>query len=101
MCEESLEKRDREARCRRLLHSCRPKHNAAIIPASLAVERILQEPDIKTFDELASRMALNKRSLQRLFQEYVGVSPKWVIRRFRLHELIERLESEQPVHWPP
>jgi len=27
------------------------------------------------------------RSLQRLFQEYVGVAPKWVIRRYRLHEV--------------
>jgi AraC-like DNA-binding protein len=33
--------------------------------------------------------------LQRLFKEYVGVPPKWVIRRYRLHELVERLHSGQ------
>ena len=35
------------------------------------------------------------RSVQRLFREYVGVPPKWVIRRYRLHELVERLHSGQ------
>ena len=33
------------------------------------------------------------RALQRLFQEYVGVSPKWVLRRFRIHEAAERLAA--------
>lgn len=27
--------------------------------------------------------------LQRLFAEYVGVSPKWVIERYRMHEALE------------
>jgi AraC-like DNA-binding protein len=37
------------------------------------------------------------RSLQQLFSDYVGVSPKWVLRRFRLHEAADRLASgEEP-----
>ena len=28
----------------------------------------------------------------RQFTRYVGVSPKWVIQRYRLHEALERLE---------
>src|SRR5207302_8657237 len=39
----------------------------------------------------ASRM--RKRALERLFQEYVGVSPKWVIQRYRLFEAADRLKS--------
>ena len=31
--------------------------------------------------------------------EYVGVSPKWVIRRYRLHELIERFNSGEKLDW--
>ena len=31
--------------------------------------------------------------MQRLFKAYVGASPKWVIRRYRLHELLERFHS--------
>jgi AraC-like DNA-binding protein len=57
------------------------------------VERILNEPAIKTVDDLVERAGMGKRSLQRLFREYVGVSPKWVIRRYRLHELVERIHA--------
>jgi AraC-like DNA-binding protein len=67
-----------------------PHDETAVLSASL-VHRILSEPDIRTVDDLAARAGLGKRSLQRLFSEYVGVSPKWVIRRYRLHELLERV----------
>ena len=39
------------------------------------------------------------RTLQRLFADYVGVSPKWVMRRARLHEAAERADSGEPVDW--
>jgi len=35
---------------------------------------------------LSERTGIEERSLQRLFRDYVGVSPKWVIQRFRLQE---------------
>jgi AraC-like DNA-binding protein len=41
---------------------------------------------------------LNKRTLQRLFARYVGVSPKWVIQRYRLHEAAERLAAGELIH---
>lgn len=39
------------------------------------------------------------RSLQRLFAEYVGASPKWVLRRARLHEAAARAEEEAGIDW--
>jgi len=39
------------------------------------------------------------RGLQRLFAEYVGIGPKWVIRRYRLREITERLAAGGPVDW--
>jgi AraC-like DNA-binding protein len=42
-------------------------------------------------DGLAAVSGRSVRSLQRLFRNYVGVGPKWVIRRFRLHEAAERV----------
>jgi AraC-like DNA-binding protein len=42
---------------------------------------------------------MSVRSLQRLFSQYVGVSPKWVIRRYRLHELLERMHSGEQPDW--
>jgi len=63
------------------------------------VERILEERDIKTVDDLVDRTGIGKRSLQRMFNEYVGVSPKWVIRRYRLHELVERFSVNEEPCW--
>ena len=40
---------------------------------------------------------VGKRTLQRLFSEYAGVTPKWIIQRYRLHEAAERLATEEGV----
>jgi AraC-like DNA-binding protein len=42
-------------------------------------------------EDLVARWEMPTRTLQRLFARYVGVTPKWVIRRYRLHEAAERL----------
>jgi len=57
------------------------------------VRQVLEECNLFTVDDLAVRSGTNKRTLQRLFAEYVGVSPKWVIRLYRLHEAVDRLRS--------
>ena len=46
---------------------------------------------------LAEQMGMDERALQRLFSNYVGVSPKWVIQRFRLQEATWRLAAPGPV----
>jgi AraC-like DNA-binding protein len=65
--------------------------------AKRVVQQVLDERDLCTVDDLVNRVGIGKRTLQRLFGEYVGVSPKWVIRRYRLHEAVERFRSgERP-----
>jgi AraC-like DNA-binding protein len=76
-----------------------PKQDDTITLAGQIVERILQDRDIKTVDDLVRISGIGKRSLQRIFNEYVGISPKWVIRRYRLHELIERSNSGEVADW--
>lgn len=68
--------------------------------ASQLVETILRSPEIKTVDDLVRQAEIGKRSLQRIFNEYVGMSPKWVIRRYRLHEVIEAFYSAETIDWP-
>ena len=41
--------------------------------------------------QLCETMAIGERRLQRLFANYVGVPPKWVIQRYRLQEAIWHL----------
>ncbi len=63
------------------------------------VARIAAEPGIARVDSLAERLNTSARTLQRLFAEYVGVGPKWVIRRYRLHEVTERMAQGAAVDW--
>lgn len=50
-------------------------------------------PGLTQVEQLAEGCGMGVRSLQQLFSEYVGVSPKWTIRRFRLHEAADRLAN--------
>jgi len=70
-----------------------PDLDETSVLAGQLVDRIFTEPEIRTVDDLTKLARIGKRSLQRIFREYVGVSPKWVIRRYRLHELVERLHA--------
>jgi AraC-like DNA-binding protein len=64
------------------------------------VEYIIAHREITKVDDIVDRLHLNKRTLQRLFRQYVGVSPKWVIKRYRLHEVAERLAAGEVEDWP-
>jgi AraC-like DNA-binding protein len=74
---------------------------APLLPApDPQVERIAailrtaeQTAGLTQVEELAASAGLGVRSLQQLFSDYLGVSPKWVIRRFRLHEAADRLAA--------
>ncbi|MCC8244397.1 helix-turn-helix domain-containing protein [Saccharothrix luteola] len=63
------------------------------------VERIVQDPLLTRVDVLAREVGGSVRQLQRLFAEHVGVGPKWVIRRYRLREVTERMEAGGRIDW--
>lgn len=64
------------------------------------VDYIIAHQEITKVEDVVSHLGLNIRALQRLFQQYVGVSPRWVIKRYRLHEVAERLAERGVVDWP-
>lgn len=59
------------------------------------VERLMMDRSILRVEDAAKAFGVGERSLQRLFQKYVGASPKWVIRRYRLHEAAEELRRRR------
>jgi AraC-like DNA-binding protein len=63
------------------------------------VERITTDPGLRRVTALAEVFGLPERRLQRLFAEYVGVPPKWVIRRARLLEAARRADAGDVVDW--
>ena len=63
------------------------------------VHALLYDRSVARVDDVATRFGLSSRALQRLFQRYVGVSPKWVLQRYRLHEAAERIASGSAIDW--
>ncbi|WP_019061308.1 helix-turn-helix domain-containing protein [Streptomyces prunicolor] len=67
--------------------------------ATTLVDRIRADRTIRRVTDFAHAEGLSVRLLQRLFAAYVGVGPKWVILRYRIHEALERAGAEEPVDW--
>lgn len=63
------------------------------------VDGIAGDRSVTRVEHILERYDLHIRTLQRLFNDYVGVGPKWVISRYRLHEAVERLGQDHPVEW--
>ena len=82
-----------------LLHSVLPERDPLAEQAAALVARITDDPGLRRVDQLSASAGMTPRTLQRLFADYVGVSPKWVMRRARLHEAAERADSGEPVDW--
>lgn len=57
------------------------------------VERMALDQALLRVDQAAALTGVDERTLERWFRKLVGVSPKWVIRRYRLLEAVERLKS--------
>ena len=74
-----------------LLRSVLPAPDPQVERIAAILRAVESTPGLTQVEELAATAQMGVRSLQQLFSEYVGVSPKWVIRRFRLHEAADRL----------
>jgi AraC-like DNA-binding protein len=64
-----------------------------------ATRLTLSDPGIARVEDLAARLAVSQRTLQRLFRERVGVTPKWMLKRYRLHEAAERIADGDVDDW--
>jgi len=60
------------------------------------VERLAVDRSVLRVEDAANLLGHDVRGLQRQFRHWVGVAPKWVIQRYRLHEAAERLLLPSP-----
>lgn len=70
-----------------------PERDDTIPFINRIVDCIMQDRDITRVDHICERFGINKRKLQRIFRGYVGVSPKWVIKLYRLQNAAEEMEQ--------
>lgn len=61
------------------------------------VSVMLENRTITRVAQVADHFGMSVRSLQRVFHAYVGVGPKWMIRRYRLHDGAELLASDDRI----
>lgn len=57
------------------------------------VADMLADRTLLRVDDVAERHGVSRRALERLFARYVGVGPKWVLARYRMHDVVTALDE--------
>jgi AraC-like DNA-binding protein len=70
-----------------------PKHDSVSSKADEIVRTAEADRNIVAVSQLADAFSLSVRSIQDVCNRAIGVSPKWLIRCFRLQDALERLET--------
>ncbi len=82
-----------------ILSALAPSPDPTVDQVAEIVDGIRDDPRLTRVDAVAARHGIGVRRLQRLFTDYVGIGPKWVIRCYRLHEVAGRAASGEEVDW--
>lgn len=57
------------------------------------VADMLADRSLLRVDQVVDRHGLGRRALERTFARYLGVGPKWVLARFRMHDVVTALDE--------
>jgi AraC-like DNA-binding protein len=83
----------------RYLEARLPPRDPRVHSARRAVEEIVADSGVTRVQHLTARLEASERTLQRLFRRYVGASPRWVIKRYRVYEALEQLTLGKPAEF--
>ena len=84
-----------------LLRALDPQPDAQAARAGEIVAAIAGDHRITSVAQVCERFALSPLTLQRVFRRKIGISPKWVVQRYRLHEAVERIHAHGPIEPQP
>lgn len=97
----SVDPHDRAAQAR-----CRAAVEEALAPllpvdeegllANAVVQYVETDPRVHRVGQICARFDITERSLQRLCLRRIGMTPKWLVQRRRLHEAASRLREPRP-----
>jgi AraC-like DNA-binding protein len=60
------------------------------------VEYVEGDPRVQRVSQVCEKFDISQRSLQRLTARRIGLTPKWLVQRRRLHEAAGRLSTAEP-----
>lgn len=87
------------ARVEEVLRTRVPPPDPRAALAGEIVDAVVADRTLGTVEQVATRFALPVWQLQRLFAEHVGVTPKWVLMRARLHDATDAVAEETQPDW--
>jgi AraC-like DNA-binding protein len=70
-----------------------PAEDARYARVLRVVADMLEDRSLVAVSELEQRHGVSGRTLQRDFLHYVGVGPKWVLARYRMHDVVAELDG--------
>lgn len=59
----------------------------------LEIYQAMEDQHFDSVGKLARSVGVSARTMQRLFRHYVGLTPKWVLARQRLHNALELIQQ--------
>jgi AraC-like DNA-binding protein len=81
------------------LRGLEPEADEPMALCAHVAARVADDRSIARVEQLVREFGTGLRRLQRVFGEYVGVGPKWVIQRYRLLDAAERVAAGTFVDW--
>jgi AraC-like DNA-binding protein len=78
-----------EAALRPLVTDPQPDHQLVLA----LIAEMLADRTLVRVAQVTERHGLSARRLQRLFARYIGVGPKWVLARYRMHDVVAALDA--------
>ena len=82
-----------------LLLAARPVPDRQLALITDVMQWVEDERELRTVEAFAQRLHVSARTLQGLFNKYVGVGLKWVLMRYRLIEAAERAVQTAEPDW--
>jgi AraC-like DNA-binding protein len=64
-----------------------------------AVDHIVAHTDVTRVEQVGRHFGVSSRTLQRHFERFLGIGPKWVIQRRRIHEALDEIEHGRAMDW--
>lgn len=77
----------------------RPPADEQIEIVNSVIDYIAGHREINRVEDVGARFGISARTMQRMFSQYVGVSPKWVIKRYRLQDAAVSADAGESPDW--
>ncbi|MFB7817883.1 DUF6597 domain-containing transcriptional factor [Paenibacillus chitinolyticus] len=77
----------------------RPSKDKQIETVNSVIDYIAEHREINRVEDVGVKFGISVRTMQRIFSQYVGVSPKWVIKRYRLQDAAVSADAGESPDW--